>query len=381
MALENLNDNRGEKALAVIYGAGSLYRECAGQLHQLIGNFATLIVDHKYFNTDDIFFNGIPCAGPEILPTLSRSTLIVICTRNHLVIADDLRKMGFINIKYAQFELSSVRVKQILNYPKNTSTFGSHEVSFGLRTALITGSTRGIGLEIAIALALRGVRVILHGRTEGSLKEGLRLFEERTSSKTDGVIADLSQHDAPEIICSQLDEKDIKVDVLYNNAGVSPLTENGVSNYNWKSFDECLMVNFRAVVGLTSRLVPKMLKYGYGRVIFLSSMINKQPDRIAYICSKAALTSYATELAHSTDGTTVRVSTLDPGWVRSDMGGKSATRGLDSVIPGALVGALALPILNGIWVSAQDYSGLSDDHLIQKLYIDGFLKKYEYNEK
>jgi len=374
MTPEELNECSDGKKIAVFYGAGSLYRDCAEQLKQLIGNFTTLIVDQKYLNIDHVSINGIPCCGTEILPSLSRSTLIVICTRNHLVIADDLRGMGFINIKYAQFELSSVRVKQILNYPNNISAFVSHEVSFGQRTALITGSTRGIGLEIAVALALRGVRVILHGRTKESLEEGLRRFEVRTASKTDGVVADLSQHDAPEIICSQLDEKNIKVEILYNNAGVSPLTENGASEYNNKSFDECLMVNFRAVVGLTSRLVPEMLKLGYGRVIFLTSMINKQPDRIAYICSKAALTSYATELAHSTDGTTLRVSTLDPGWVRSDMGGESATNDLDSVIPGALVGALALPIRNGIWVSAQDYSGLRDDQLLNKIYIDGFLK-------
>jgi len=47
---------------------------------------------------------------------------------------------------------------------------------------------------------------------------------------------------------------------------------------------------------------------------------------------------------------------------------------LGSVIPGSLVGALSLTIQNGIWVSAQDYSGLRDDQLIKKLYIDGFLK-------
>jgi hypothetical protein len=57
------------------------------------------------------------------------------------------------------------------------------------------------------------------------------------------------------------------------------------------------------------------------------------------------------------------------------MGGEFATRDIDSVIPGALVGALTLPIENGIWVSAQDYAGLSDGQLIHKLYIDGFLKE------
>jgi 3-oxoacyl-[acyl-carrier protein] reductase len=373
MALEHMNYNRDKKTLAVIYGDGSLYRECATQLHQLIGNFSPLIVDQKYFNTDNIFFNGIPCAGPETLPALSRSTLIVICTRNHLVIADELRGMGFFNIKYALFELSSVRVKQILDYPKNTSTFGSYEVSFSHRTALITGSTRGIGLEIAVALASRGVRVILHGRTEASVKEGLRRFEKRTSSKTDGVVADLSDDDAPEFICRFLLEKNIKVDTLYNNAGISLSTSNLESDVYLNSFDECMIVNFRSVVGLTSRLLPKMLERGFGRIVFLTSMIRGEPDRIAYICSKAAATSYAYELAKQTQFTGVHVSLLDPGWVRSDMGGESATSDLNSVIPGALVGALALPIQNGIWVSAQDYSELTDAELVKKLIIDNFL--------
>jgi len=374
MTLDKLSENSDGKAIAVFYGAGSLYRECAEQLHQLIGNFVAVIIDQKYLNTNDVSINGITCRGPEILPSLSRSTLIVICTRNHLAIADDLRAKGFTNIKYAQFELSSVRVKKVLDYPKRVNAVGAHEVAFGDRTALITGSTRGIGLEIAVALALRGVRVILHGRTEGSLKDGLRRFEERTSSTTDCVVADLSQHDGPEILCRHLLMKNIKVDILYNNAGISPPTTYGVADAYQNSFDKCMMVNFRAGVGLTSRLLPRMLESGYGRIVFLTSMARWQLDRIGYICSKAALTSYASELAHVTNGTAVRVSTLDPGWVRSDMGGELATNDLSSVIPGALVGALSLPIENGIWVSAQDYSGLSDDQLIKKTYIDGFLK-------
>lgn len=374
MTPQEFSDHTDGKATAVFYGAGSLYRECAEQLHQLIGNLTALIVDQKFLNTNEVSINGIPCRGPEVLSGLSRSTLIVICTRNHLAIADDLGAKGFSNIKYAQFELSSVRVKQILDYPKKVKALESHKVAFGDRTALITGSTRGIGLEIAVAFALRGVRVILHGRTEGSLKDGLRRFEERTSLKTDGVVADLSQHDGPEILGRHLLMKNIKVDILYNNAGISPPTTYGAVDAYEKSFDKCMMVNFRAVVVLTSRLLPKMLESGYGRIVFLTSMARWQLDRIGYICSKAALTSYASELARVTDGTAVRVSTLDPGWVRSDMGGEFATNDVGSVIPGALVGALSLPIENGIWVSAQDYSGLSDDQLMKKIDIDGFLK-------
>ena len=135
------------------------------------------------------------------------------------------------------------------------------------------------------------------------------------------------------------------------------------------------MVNFTAVVGLTSLLMPKMLERNYGRIVFLTSMARRQPDQIAYICSKAAITCFASEIAHFSHDTGLRVSTLDPGWVRSDMGGESATRAVYSVIPGALIGALALPIENGIWVTAQDYAGLTDGQLMKKIYIDGYLKQ------
>jgi hypothetical protein len=57
------------------------------------------------------------------------------------------------------------------------------------------------------------------------------------------------------------------------------------------------------------------------------------------------------------------------------MGGADAPNQLESVIPGALVGALSLPIENGIWVSAQDYSQLNDGQLMRKVIMDGFLKK------
>ena len=81
MTLEELKVKSEGKATAVFYGAGALFRECAEQLLQLIGKRTALIVDQKYLNTDNVFVNGIPCRGPEALSGLSRSTLIVICTR------------------------------------------------------------------------------------------------------------------------------------------------------------------------------------------------------------------------------------------------------------------------------------------------------------
>ena len=368
-ALESISKN----ALPVIYGEGALYRACSLQIGQMLQGKTSLIIDQKFQNTHK-FLEGVFFCGPEILSQLPLSTLIVICTRDHFFIAEHLRTLGFNNLSYVQFELSSYRAKQVLAYPKDLSLLSLPIVSFSNKTALVTGSSRGIGLEIAVALAKRGVRVILHAQTADSLKAGLRTFEERASCKAEGVVADFTRDDAPEVLYQCLVDKKITIDILYNNAGVSPLTKNGVKDTDWHSFDESLMVNFRAAVGLTSRLVPQMLNNEFGRIIFVTSQLKDQAERLAYICSKAALASYASELASGLQQTRVRVSTLDPGWILSDMGGADAPNQLESVIPGALVGALSLPIENGIWVSAQDYSQLNDGQLMRKVIMDGFLK-------
>jgi len=87
---------------------------------------------------------------------------------------------------------------------------------------------------------------------------------------------------------------------------------------------------------------------------------------MAYACSKAALSKFVHDLAPSLQGTGVMMSLVCPGYVRSDMGGVNAPYAVESVIPGALLGALLDGDINGRWFIAQDYAGLDLPAAIQK---------------
>jgi NAD(P)-dependent dehydrogenase (short-subunit alcohol dehydrogenase family) len=101
-----------------------------------------------------------------------------------------------------------------------------------------------------------------------------------------------------------------------------------------------------------------MIRRGFGRVINISSTIQKRPGEMPYACSKGALNKFVHDLAPSLEGTGVMMSLVCPGYVRSDMGGPNAHHPVESVIPGALLGAVLNGDVNGRWFIAQDYAGL-----------------------
>jgi NAD(P)-dependent dehydrogenase (short-subunit alcohol dehydrogenase family) len=99
-----------------------------------------------------------------------------------------------------------------------------------------------------------------------------------------------------------------------------------------------------------------MLDNGWGRVVNVTSGIKMQPSLMAYSCSKAALDRYVRDMVPTLEGTDVLMNLMDPGWLRTDLGGPNAPNHPDSVLPGALV-----PILldkaagSGNLYKAQDY--------------------------
>jgi len=204
--------------------------------------------------------------------------------------------------------------------------------------AFITGSSRGIGQQIALGLARRKCNVIVHGRSAGNLKETLeRLKSYDIQSFT--VNGDLDSPSAVDAIIRQVLAGPGLVDILYNNAAIQNA---------WKSIWEIEMsewlrvfqVNLWAMVALCNAFAPGMKQRGFGRIINLTSGIRDVPQLAPYSVSKAAVDKYSRDLAAELQGTNVLVNLLDPGWLRTDMGGAQAEHDVESVLPGALVPAL-----------------------------------------
>jgi len=195
------------------------------------------------------------------------------------------------------------------------------------RVALVTGGNRGIGLEVCRQLAATGLRVILTARDPGRAeaaardlrKDGLDVAPE-TLDVTDGAsIRSLSQR--------------VEVDVLVNNAAT--LIREGATMIGTAIDDlrTTFETNVFGAVAVALAFVPGMVARRYGRVVNVSSGAGQLSTMTtyapAYSMSKAALNAFTRLLAEETRRNGVLVNSVDPGWVRTRMGGSSAPRSVE----------------------------------------------------
>jgi len=179
------------------------------------------------------------------------------------------------------------------------------------KSALVTGSTAGIGYAIAAALANEGARVWINGRTEARVSEAVRQIGK---SSVRGIASDLGSADGVRQLVAQLPE----VDILINNVGIfeaRPFAE--ISDADWLKFFE---VNVLSGVRLSRCYLPGMLKRNWGRVIFISSesAVNPPAEMVHYGTTKTAQLAVARGLAEMTAGTAVTVNSVLPGPTRSE---------------------------------------------------------------
>lgn len=199
------------------------------------------------------------------------------------------------------------------------------------KTALITGGNTGIGLAVAHELGALGMQVIISVRSQDKADKAL------ADLKSNGIEAEAQVFDvtdAPRVkaVIDEIATRHGRIDVLVNNAGVllegitSPVS---VLTVPLDMVEKTLAVNTLAPLHLAQCVVPHMQKNGYGRIVNVSSMlgqlISMGSNWPAYRLSKAALNVVTAMLAAELSGN-IKVNTMHPGWVRSNIGGTSAPR-------------------------------------------------------
>ncbi len=207
------------------------------------------------------------------------------------------------------------------------------------KNALVTGSSRGIGQQIALGLARLGCNVIVHGRTPDSCSKTLKLLGQFPVS-TYGVYGDLADRKQILDLVGQVKGLNVQVDILYNNAAIMCPYQDDFWKHSWEDWTKIFTVNVMALYDLCGAFIPGMIEKGFGRVINLSSGIKGQPELAPYGASKWAVDKITDDIASKLHGTGVRINTLDPGWLRTDMGGENAEHPVEAVLPGALAPAL-----------------------------------------
>jgi NAD(P)-dependent dehydrogenase (short-subunit alcohol dehydrogenase family) len=224
------------------------------------------------------------------------------------------------------------------------------------KTALITGASRGIGRQIALELGRRGCAVILHSRT---IAHTVNLFSELVQKGVQAyqIDAELSDTAAVRSLYPRIIDKWGSIDILYNNAAIMTPYHDDIFITNDDEYILSFKVNTVAPITLCNLFIPDMIKRKHGRIVNITSGIKDQPQLMAYAASKAALDKYVYDMAVHLKGTGVTMNLLDPGWLRTDLGGPNAPNAVESVIPGAVIPVLQNDDICGKWFSAQDYAG------------------------
>jgi NAD(P)-dependent dehydrogenase (short-subunit alcohol dehydrogenase family) len=181
------------------------------------------------------------------------------------------------------------------------------------RLALVTGSTAGIGLAIAEALAREGARVIVNGRKQEAVDVVVDRLHVETGADVDGFAGDLTTAADAE----RLAQRFPAVDILVNNLGIfEPRAFEDIPDADWMRFFEA---NVLSGVRLARLYLPAMRKADWGRIIFISSESALQipVEMIHYGMTKTAQIAVARGLAEAVAGTGITVNSVLPGPTRS----------------------------------------------------------------
>jgi NAD(P)-dependent dehydrogenase (short-subunit alcohol dehydrogenase family) len=217
----------------------------------------------------------------------------------------------------------------------------------GCKVALVTGGNRGIGRETAGQLAQLGVHVIIGARDlEKANTVAASLRSEGYAAE--GVALDLLAAESRHAAAAMIEARHGKLDILINNAGAwlesedaSHPVANNTSTISEDTLRATFDVNFFGTVALTQTLLPLIRRSAAGRIVNVSSVLGSLAlhsdygsvvagsKAFGYDASKTALNAFTVHLAHELRDTPIKVNSIHPGWVRSEMGGAAADMSLD----------------------------------------------------
>ena len=183
------------------------------------------------------------------------------------------------------------------------------------KTALVTGSTSGIGLACARALAAEGAAVMLNGFGDAAQIETIRAELEASGAKAAYSDADLTQPDAIEELMSRAASELGEVDILINNAGMQHVAP--VDQFPLEKWDLLIALNLSAAFHTIRLALPAMKAKGWGRIINTASAhsLVASPNKAPYVAAKHGIAGLTKAVALETATSGVTVNCISPGYV------------------------------------------------------------------
>ncbi|SFF41176.1 Short-chain dehydrogenase [Actinacidiphila alni] len=189
----------------------------------------------------------------------------------------------------------------------------------GGRTALVTGASKGIGLAVARALAAAGADVVAGSRTTTPELDALvKGGGAGGSGRVRWVEVDLAAAGGPERLVAAAGER---IDILVNNVGSAPARPGGFASVTDEDWRRTIELNLLVPVAVTRAVLPGMLAAGGGSIVTVASVNALLPDPLVidYSAAKAALVNFCKALSKEVGGRGVRINTISPGPVETDL--------------------------------------------------------------
>ncbi len=184
------------------------------------------------------------------------------------------------------------------------------------KTALITGSTSGIGLGIAQSLAAAGANVIFNGFGDLAEISALRAtIEQEYAVKTDYFNADMSKPEQISVMMISAIEQYGSIDILVNNAGIQHVAN--IEDFPVEKWDAIIAINLSSAFHTTRLALPGMKKKNWGRIINVASVhgLVASAQKSAYVAAKHGLVGFTKTTALETATTGITCNAICPGWV------------------------------------------------------------------
>ena len=207
------------------------------------------------------------------------------------------------------------------------------------KTVFLTGSTGGIGKEIAFQMSSLGAKMILTGTNEERLKN----LSNKLPNENDYIVSDLNNSQNIEDLTNQVIERGYLIDILINNAGITK--DNLFLRMKEDEWASVLNVNLHSTVLLTQKIIKGMIKRKTGRILFITSIIGHSGNsgQSNYSASKAGVAAFSKSIAAEVASRGITVNCIAPGFIKTPMTDKLTDDQQDKILKNIPISRLGLP--------------------------------------